>query len=172
MSATESTTQDLVVQEGLARAGQGAEELLRWADERFAGKVALASSFGAEDVVLIDLWCRVAGTPRIFTLDTGRLPQETYDVMERIREKYGVTFEVYSPDAQRVEEMVGSMDLTCSTGVRSSASSAARCARWGLWSGRSAASRPGSAGSDASRHRPGLTSSLWRWTGLTATSSN
>lgn len=86
--------------------GKSAEEILRWALDRFHPAIALASSFGAEDVVLIDLMCKIQDKPRIFSLDTGRLHQETYDVMEWIREKYGVTIEVYFPKSDAVEKMV------------------------------------------------------------------
>ncbi|MEM2902331.1 MAG: phosphoadenylyl-sulfate reductase [Candidatus Bathyarchaeia archaeon] len=85
--------------------GETAEEILKWALERFHPKIALASSFGAEDVVLIDMLCRVHVNPRIFTIDTGRLPQETYVLIDRIREKYGITVEVYFPKTEDVEAM-------------------------------------------------------------------
>ena len=64
--------------------GKKAEEVLRWALDTYKDKVALASSFGAEDVVLIDMLVKINPKARIFTLDTGRLPYETYDVLERI----------------------------------------------------------------------------------------
>ncbi|MCM8784927.1 MAG: phosphoadenylyl-sulfate reductase [Candidatus Omnitrophica bacterium] len=83
-----------------------AEEILKFALEKYQNRVALASSFGAEDVVLIDMILKINPNARIFTLDTGRLPQETYDVMDRIREKYKINIEVYFPDAKLVEEMV------------------------------------------------------------------
>lgn len=95
-----------LLQEGLLQAKEGPEALLRWADSRFGPRVALASSFGAEDVVLVDLWCRVASRPRIFTLDTGRLPEETYEVMERIRKRYGVEIEAFFPDTAQVERLL------------------------------------------------------------------
>ncbi|MEM0441988.1 MAG: phosphoadenylyl-sulfate reductase [Candidatus Nitrosocaldus sp.] len=85
---------------------KSAEELLRWAIDKFHPRIALASSFGAEDVVLIDMLARIRKDARIFTLDTGRLNQETYDVMDAIRDRYGVSIEVYFPDAKEVEEMV------------------------------------------------------------------
>ncbi|HID55786.1 TPA: phosphoadenylyl-sulfate reductase, partial [Candidatus Poribacteria bacterium] len=59
------------------------QEVLEWAIERFKGKIALANSFGAEDVVLTDMIVKIDPSVRIFTLDTGRLPQETYDVWDR-----------------------------------------------------------------------------------------
>lgn len=86
-------------------ASASAEEVLRWASSRFGSKVAFASSFGAEDVALIDLISKSAPGLRIFTLDTGRLNEETYEVMDRIRRRYGIAIESYFPDAARVEAL-------------------------------------------------------------------
>lgn len=68
--------------------------------------ITLASSFGAEDVALIHMLVGITPKPRIFCLDTGRLPQETYDIVDRIRNKYKVEVEVYFPNTQAVEAMV------------------------------------------------------------------
>ena len=97
------------VQSAIARGeleSKSAQEVVRWALEQFGDRVALASSFGAEDVVLIHLMVQVNPRARIFTLDTGRLNQETYDVMDKIREKYRVAIEVMFPKAEAVEQMV------------------------------------------------------------------
>lgn len=83
-----------------------AEDALRWASENLHPRVAKASSFGAEDAVLIDIMLKINPEFRFFTLDTGRLPRETYDTIDRIRKKYGVAVEVVFPDAAEVEEMV------------------------------------------------------------------
>jgi phosphoadenosine phosphosulfate reductase len=69
-------------------------------------RLAIASSFGAEDVVLIDLLASLEPRPRVFTLDTGRLPQETYDLMDQVGRRYGIEVEVYFPQAEPVEAMV------------------------------------------------------------------
>lgn len=82
-----------------------AEEVLRWALENFSPKIALASSFGAEDVALIDMAVKLDPKIRVVTLDTGRLNEETYDVMERIRQKYKIPIESYFPDAAKVEAL-------------------------------------------------------------------
>lgn len=82
-----------------------AEDLLRWAFAEFGDGLAIASSFGAEDQVLLDIASRVTDTPRVFTLDTGRLPEETYALIDRSRERYGVDIETYFPDTTAVEEM-------------------------------------------------------------------
>jgi phosphoadenosine phosphosulfate reductase len=67
---------------------------------------ALASSFGAEDMVLTDLIARNRLPIAIFTLDTGRLPGETYALIDRVREHYGVPIEVYYPDTRAIEAYV------------------------------------------------------------------
>ena len=82
-----------------------AEAVLRWGIENFFPKLGFASSFGAEDVVVIDLIAKINPKVTIFTLDTGRLPEETYDVMERIRERYGVSITSYFPDKAAVEKL-------------------------------------------------------------------
>ncbi len=81
------------------------EEILRWAIDTFSPDIALASSFGAEDVLLIDLLSRVAPGVRVFTLDTGRLPEETYDLMDRIRNRYGIAIDSYFPDREAVQRL-------------------------------------------------------------------
>lgn len=83
-----------------------AEELVADVWERFSGKIALSSSLGVEDQVLTDMVVRVTKEPRVFTLDTGRLPQETYDVLQETRSRYGIDIKVAFPDYQAVEEMV------------------------------------------------------------------
>lgn len=85
---------------------KSAQEVLGWAIESFKGKIALANSFGAEDVVLTDMILKIDPTVRIFTLDTGRLPQETYEVWERIERKYGIRIEPYFPKFEDVERML------------------------------------------------------------------
>jgi len=83
-----------------------AEEILEWTLQKYQEKIALASSFGAEDVVLIDMLVKINSSARIFTLDTGRLPQETYEVIDKIKEKYKINIEVYFPDTESVQKMV------------------------------------------------------------------
>ena len=83
-----------------------AEQVLEWALNEFGTDIALASSFGLEDVACIDLMCKVnKAKTRIFTLDTGRLNPETYEVMERIRERYQIDFEVYFPNTDKAEQL-------------------------------------------------------------------
>jgi phosphoadenosine phosphosulfate reductase len=88
-----------------------AEELLGWALNRFGNRVALASSFGVEDMVVAHLMVKLDPKARVFTLDTGRLPQETYALMDRVRERLGIKIEVVFPDAQAVQKMVNEKGL-------------------------------------------------------------
>jgi phosphoadenosine phosphosulfate reductase len=84
------------------------EELLGWAAEQFSPRMAVSCSFGnPEGLVLIDMLHRVApGRFRVYTLDTGRLPQATYDLIDRVRDRYDVAVEVLYPDADAVQAMV------------------------------------------------------------------
>lgn len=85
---------------------QTPQEVLKWSLDNLHPRIAMASSFGAEDVVVIDMLIKINPKARIFTLDTGRLNQETYDVMDEIRKKYNVNIEVMFPDQNEVEQMV------------------------------------------------------------------
>jgi phosphoadenosine phosphosulfate reductase len=80
------------------------EDLLRWAFVTFGGYVEIASGFGPEGMVLIDIAARVQPEFRIFTLDTDFLFPETYSLMERIEKRYGIRVErlkaALTPDNQ------------------------------------------------------------------------
>lgn len=91
---------------------------------RYRGKIALASSFGAEDQVLTDLILTYDPEVKIFTLDTGRLPEETYEVMERTNRKYGVRIEVYVPDSDELERLYRIQGIN---GFRDSIENRKRC---------------------------------------------
>jgi len=82
-----------------------AEQVLAWAERRFGARAAIASSFGVEDMVLIDLARQHAPSLRVFTLDTGRLPPETYELMETVRKRYGLEVETFFPERARVEAL-------------------------------------------------------------------
>ena len=92
---------------GKSMRDKSAAEILRWAIETYGERIALASSFGAEDVAIIDMMSKIdRDKTRVFTLDTGRLNQETYDVMDEIRKKYGILVDVYCPDHHELESML------------------------------------------------------------------
>jgi phosphoadenosine phosphosulfate reductase len=87
--------------------GKTAEDIIRWAVDFFGpSRLALASSLSAEDQIITDILVSITPEAKVFTLDTGRLFQETYDVLERTRLKYKINIEVCFPDTAAVEEMV------------------------------------------------------------------
>ncbi len=92
--------------------GAAPEEVLRYFFSLYAaglegGKdhIALASSLGAEDQVLTHLLLAIKPDARIFILDTGRLPRETYDLMDRTMKRYGMRYEFLFPEAADIEAM-------------------------------------------------------------------
>lgn len=82
-----------------------AAAILRAGLEAAGGPVALASSFGIEDVVVIDLIQELQLPVAIFALDTGRLPEETYQTAEAVTMRYGVRIDWYFPERSAVEEL-------------------------------------------------------------------
>lgn len=83
-----------------------AERMLEEAFRRFGTELAFATSLGLEDQVITHL-IAIKGLPiRIFTLDTGRLFPETYELIDRTASKYNLRIEVVFPDYQQVEKMV------------------------------------------------------------------
>ncbi|HPE87433.1 MAG: phosphoadenylyl-sulfate reductase [Bacteroidales bacterium] len=83
-----------------------AEEVLTYITNKFGNRIALSSSLGAEDQVLTDMLVRVNRKTTIFTLDTGRLFPETYDLIDRTCQKYDIGITIYFPEAREVEKMV------------------------------------------------------------------
>jgi len=81
-------------------------EVLEYFISGHKGKIAQSTSLGAEDQVLTDMICTIDNKTRIFSLDTGRLFQETYDLIENTNKKYNINIDIYFPDWQNVEEMV------------------------------------------------------------------
>lgn len=85
-------------------------DMLRLALEAFGDRVRVACSFGVEDMVIVHEAARAgrdAGvSPSVFMLDTGRLHQETFDLLDRVRSRYDLAVDVYAPDATLVQELV------------------------------------------------------------------
>jgi phosphoadenosine phosphosulfate reductase len=83
------------------------EKILTWAVEKFHPKLTISASFGGpEGMVLIDMLHRIDPSSRVFVLDTGRLHPATYDLIDRVRDRYGKEVEVVFPDHGAVEAMV------------------------------------------------------------------
>ena len=83
-----------------------AEELLSFFLKEYRGAIALSSSFSVEDQLLTEMVVNIDPEARIFTLDTGRLFPETYDLIDRTSKKYNKPIEVFFPDPADVEPMV------------------------------------------------------------------
>jgi len=81
-------------------------ELLGWAIATYGEKLAIATSFQASGMVILDMAAKLSKSFRVITLDTGRLPQETYQMMETVRSRYGFRVEAVFPDPVEVEAMV------------------------------------------------------------------
>ena len=81
------------------------EKILSFFNQNYKEKIALATSFGAEDQVLTDFLLRQNPKAKIFTLDTGRLSEETYTVMDQTNKKYGLKIDVYFPNSWDIENL-------------------------------------------------------------------
>lgn len=82
------------------------EDLLEWAFERFGDRLAIITSFQIDTLVLLDMAYQINPNVRVFTVDTGRLHQETYDLIDKVRDKYNIEVEVRYPEAAHLEQMV------------------------------------------------------------------
>jgi phosphoadenosine phosphosulfate reductase len=99
---TEADVEALNAEHGL----KSAEDIVRWASETLGSEIKFANSFGAEDVALQHIIAKAGPSISVFTLDTGRLNDETYQVMEATRFKYpDIPIEVMFPDSDKVEAL-------------------------------------------------------------------
>ena len=80
-------------------------EIIALAIREYAPDVAISFS-GAEDVVLVDMAAKVGGKFRVFSLDTGRLHPETYQFLDKVRERYGIPVEVFCPQPEPLQKLV------------------------------------------------------------------
>lgn len=83
-----------------------AQDVLHWALTTFGSRIAISTSFQREGMVIVDMAVKIKPDVRIVTLDTGRLPSETFDIIESVRQHYGVPVEIVSPDGGEIESMV------------------------------------------------------------------
>lgn len=83
---------------------QSPPAILRYALEQY-DNIAISFS-GSEDVVLIDMATKIRPDVEVFCLDTGRLHEETYRFLDRVRDYYNIKLEILFPDAAAVQKMV------------------------------------------------------------------
>ena len=82
------------------------EQLLSWAMKEFGDRFAVVTSFQKEGMVLVDMAIRLNPKARILTIDTGRMPEETYAMMETVRQHYGIHMEVLAADSTEVSRLI------------------------------------------------------------------
>jgi thioredoxin-dependent adenylylsulfate APS reductase len=88
--------------------GEEPEALLEWAIDRFAPGLAISTSFQIDSVVLIDMAYEIDPTIPVFSVDTGRLPAETFELADRLRARYpGLRLELVEPDPDEIGTMTG-----------------------------------------------------------------
>src|SRR5262249_39724732 len=91
-------------------AGKHPSEILALAFEKYSPNIGISFS-GAEDVVLVDLASKLGAKFRVFSLDTARLHPETYRFLDQVREKYGITLEIFFPKPDAVQKLVDAKGL-------------------------------------------------------------
>ena len=86
--------------------GEEPQALLEWAVERFGSGLAISTSFQIDSVVLIDMMYEIEPDVPVFSVDTGRLPDETWELAERLRARYpGLRLDLIEPDADEILAM-------------------------------------------------------------------
>ena len=84
-----------------------AHEILIWTIKNFHPRLALSASFGGpEGMALLHMMHTIEKSARVFVIDTGRLPQETHDLIDRVRDRFDKAVEVVFPDTSHVQELV------------------------------------------------------------------
>ena len=99
--------------------------MLEWAIERFGERLVLSTAFQEGDVALIDMAYEIDPKVQVFSVDTGRLPAETYELIEELRERYP------------------GLRSRCSRRTRAS------CSGWSTGTGRTSSTARSSSGSSA-----------------------
>ncbi len=77
---------------------RSAHEVISWALDEFGSRVAVCTSFQADGMVILDIAHSIDPSVKVFTIDTGRLPCETHELIDEVRDRYGIAIEVYHPD--------------------------------------------------------------------------
>jgi len=91
--------------------GSQPEVILQEVLKIFGNKIGFSTSLGAEDQVITAMLAGIDKSVTVFTLDTGRMFPETYDVLHRSVNRYGINIKVYFPEAGKVEDMVNSKGI-------------------------------------------------------------
>jgi len=82
------------------------QEVIEWALQTFSReRIAVCTSFQSDGMAILDMAWRINPNVRVFSVDTGRLPQESYTLIDKVREHYGIDVEIYFPDNREVEAL-------------------------------------------------------------------
>lgn len=87
------------------------EDVLRFFLMEYKGEICFSSSLGAEDQVITQMIAGIDKETPVFTLDTGRMFQETYDLLDITQKRYGIGIEIFFPEKEKVEEMVNAKGI-------------------------------------------------------------
>lgn len=85
---------------------KSAEDVLLWADNTFGQRLILSTSFQATGMVILDMLSKISPDTRVMTLDTGRLPKATYDLIDQVQDQYDMRIEVQYPDSDNLKKIV------------------------------------------------------------------
>lgn len=87
--------------------GQEPEAVIEWALERFSPRIALSTAFQIDGVAILDMAYRIDPGVQVFSVDTGRLPGETFDLIEQLRDRYpGLNLQLLAPEATHLRRLV------------------------------------------------------------------
>ena len=86
--------------------GKSAEDVILWASNTFGERLVLSTSFQITGMVILDMLSKIAPETRVITLDTGRLPKATYDLIDEVQDQYDITIEVQYPDSSELKKIV------------------------------------------------------------------
>ena len=86
--------------------GEEPQTVLEWALDRFSPSIAISTAFQIDGVALIDMAYELDSEVHVFSVDTGRLPAESFELIERLRDRYpGLRLDLLSPNGEEVSRM-------------------------------------------------------------------
>jgi phosphoadenosine phosphosulfate reductase len=87
--------------------GEEPDVVIEWAIERFAPKIAISTAFQNDGIAVLDMAYAIDPSIRVFSVDTGRLPEETFELIEQLRERYpGLQLELLAPNPVHLQRLV------------------------------------------------------------------
>src|SRR5919204_3562373 len=87
--------------------GEEPQTVIEWAIERFSPRIGISTAFQMDGIAVLDMAYEIDPNIEVFSADTGRLPQETFELIEQLRERYpGLNLQLLSPQTTHVERMV------------------------------------------------------------------